>query len=71
VSSPADGVAAWLRENAVSTGSTTGDGSTYLDRSGRDLSSEEWAFYEVFGLFRLASIMLERRCRRLIREAGR
>lgn len=29
----------------------------YLERSGRELSPREWAFYEVFGLFRLAVIL--------------
>ncbi|WP_017606699.1 phosphotransferase family protein [Nocardiopsis alkaliphila] len=69
----------------------------YLKRSGIDLSEREWAFYEVFGLFRLAVIcqqiyyryhhgqttnpafrffwvacrLLERRCKRIIRGAGR
>lgn len=69
----------------------------YCERTGRTLADREWAFYEVFGLFRLAVIaqqiwyryhhqqttnpafkhfgkfviMLELRCRRLIRRAGR
>jgi aminoglycoside phosphotransferase (APT) family kinase protein len=69
----------------------------YCDRTGLSLTDEEWAFYEVFGLFRLAvivqqiyyryfhkqttnpafrhfwlaSLMLELRCRRLIRAAER
>lgn len=68
----------------------------YLSRSGLTLTDREWAFYEVYGLFRLAvivqqiyyryhlkqttnpafknfwlaSIMLERRCRRIIREVS-
>ena len=68
----------------------------YTERAGLDLDEREWAFYEVFGLFRLAVIlqqiyyryhhkqttnpafkrfwlashMLERRCRRIIREVG-
>ena len=68
----------------------------YCRRSGLDLTDRDWAFYEVFGLFRLAvivqqiyyryhhkqttnpafkdfwlaSIMLERRCRAIIREVG-
>lgn len=69
----------------------------YCERTGRTLSDREWAFYEVFGLFRLAVIiaqiwyrhhhkqttnpafkhfgklviLLEFRCRRLIKQAGR
>ncbi|MBG0568339.1 phosphotransferase family protein [Actinoplanes aureus] len=69
----------------------------YCTRRGIDLSDRQWAFYEVFGLFRLAvivqqiyyryhhrqtrnpafrhfwvaSLMLEARCRRIIRRAGR
>ena len=69
----------------------------YCERTGLSLTEREWAFYEVFGLFRLAvivqqiyyryfhkqttnpafrsfwlaSIMLELRCRRIIRRAGR
>ena len=69
----------------------------YTSRAGLPLTDREWAFYEVFGLFRLAVIcqqiyyryhhkqttnpafrhfglavvMLELRCRRLIRKAGR
>ncbi|WP_328471520.1 phosphotransferase family protein [Actinoplanes sp. NBC_00393] len=69
----------------------------YCARRGFELTDREWAFYEVFGLFRLAVIvqqiyyryhhrqttnpafryywvaclMLEARCRRIIRRAGR
>lgn len=69
----------------------------YCERAGLEVTDREWAFYEVFGLFRLAVIMqqiyyryfhkqttnpafrwfwaaswlVERRCRRVIREAGR
>ena len=69
----------------------------YCSRSGLELTDKEWAFYEVFGLFRVAVIvqqiyyryhhkqthnpafknfwlmvnMLDRRCRMIIREAGR
>jgi aminoglycoside phosphotransferase (APT) family kinase protein len=69
----------------------------YRSRTGIALTDREWAFYEVFGLFRLAVIvqqiyyryhhrqttnpafrhywvaclMLENRCRRIIRRAGR
>ncbi|MDI6099507.1 phosphotransferase family protein [Actinoplanes sp. NEAU-A12] len=69
----------------------------YRTRTGIALTDREWAFYEVFGLFRLAVIvqqiyyryhhrqttnpafrhywvaclMLENRCRRIIRRAGR
>ncbi|MEU4218982.1 phosphotransferase family protein [Actinoplanes sp. NPDC026623] len=69
----------------------------YRTRSGIELTDRQWAFYEVFGLFRLAVIvqqiyyryhhrqttnpafrhywvaclMLESRCRRIIRRAGR
>ncbi len=68
----------------------------YLSRTGREVSAEQWLFYEVFGLFRLGVIAqqiyyryhhgqttneayaafldvatyLERRCLRLIAEAG-
>ena len=69
----------------------------YCSRSGLELTDKEWAFYEVFGLFRVAVIVqqiyyryhhkqthnpafknfwlmvntLDRRCRKIIREAGR
>jgi aminoglycoside phosphotransferase (APT) family kinase protein len=69
----------------------------YTSRTGLSLTPQQWAFYEVFGLFRLAVIvqqiyyryhhgqthnpafkrfhlavlMLEARCRRIIRRAGR
>jgi len=69
----------------------------YTARTGLSLTRQQWAFYEVFGLFRLAVIvqqiyyryhhgqthnpafkrlylgvlMLEARCRRIIRRAGR
>lgn len=68
----------------------------YCERAGLSLTEREWAFYEVFGLFRLAVILqqiyyryhhkqttnpafrffwvaclvLERRCRRIIRRVG-
>ena len=69
----------------------------YCERTGHQVTDREWAFYEVFGLFRLAVIiqqiwyryhhrqttnpafknfgrfviLLELRCRRIIRQAGR
>jgi aminoglycoside phosphotransferase (APT) family kinase protein len=69
----------------------------YCERSGLELTDKEWAFYEVFGLFRVAVIvqqiyyryhhkqthneafknfwvmvnMLDLRCRKIIRGAGR
>ncbi|NKI42989.1 phosphotransferase family protein [Streptomyces physcomitrii] len=69
----------------------------YSERSGLEVTDRQWAFYEVFGLFRLAVIcqqiyyryhrkqttnpafrnlwlatrMLERRCLKIIRRAGR
>lgn len=37
----------WTREQVV---------AAYCERSGRDLTAEQWRFYEVFGIFRLAVI---------------
>lgn len=70
--------------------------AAYAERTGRTVTPQQWAFYEVFGLFRLAGIvqqiyyryahgqttnpafkefrlavvLLERRCRQIIRRTG-